>query len=76
MCLKKKPQYWLYLVIIVATFLNLPNYLISNQGGMGMSLFIMGLTTQDQHSQKEHIEITKIIKFCVYRTQIEQGTAI
>ena len=43
---------------------------------MGMSLFIMGLTTQDQHSQKEHIEITKIIKFCVYRTQIEQGTAI
>ena len=31
-----------------------------------MSLYIIGLSTQDPHAQKEHIKLYKIIKFGVY----------
>ena len=31
-----------------------------------MSLYVMGLSTQDSHAQKEHIKLYKIIKFGVY----------
>ena len=41
-----------------------------------MSLFIMGLTTQDPHIQKEHTELYKILKFRVNWANIEQDTAI
>ena len=37
--------------------------LISNREGLGTSLSIMGFTTIDPHSQKEHTEIHKIPKF-------------
>ena len=36
----------------------------------------MGLTTRDPHSQKEHIEVTNILKFGVDWINIEQDTAI
>ena len=38
--------------------------------------FFMGLTTRNQHSQKEHIEVIKELKFGVNRANIEQDTAI
>ena len=41
-----------------------------------MSLFIMGLTTQDPYILKEHIKLYKILKFGVNRDNIEQDTAI
>ena len=37
--------------------------LISNREGLVTSLYIMGLTTIDAHSQKEHTEIHKIPTF-------------
>ena len=40
--------------------------MISNPRGVGMSLYIMGLSTQDPQAQKEHIKLYKIIKFGVY----------
>ena len=36
----------------------------------------MGLTRQDPHIQKEHIELYKILKFRVNWANIEQDTAI
>ena len=41
-----------------------------------MSPFIMGLTTQDPHIQKEHTELYKILKFRVNWANIKQYTAI
>ena len=38
--------------------------------------YIMGLTTQDPHIQKEHTKLYRILKFCVNRANIEQDTAI
>ena len=49
---------------------------ISYREGLGMSLFIMGLTTKDPHIQKEHTELYKILKFRVDWANIEQYTAI
>ena len=42
----------------------------------GMSPYIMGLTTQDPHIQKENTELYKILKFRVNWANIEQDTAI
>ena len=44
--------------------------------GLGMSLCIIGLTTQDPCILKEHIELYKILKFRVNWANIEQDTAI
>ena len=41
-----------------------------------MSLFIMGLTTQDPYILKEHIKLYKILKFHVNWANIEQDAAI
>ena len=41
-----------------------------------MSPYIMGLTTQDPHIQKEHTELYTILKFRVNWANIEQDTAI
>ena len=49
---------------------------ISYNEGLGMSLFIMGLTTQDPYILKEHIELYKILKFRVNWANTEQDTAI
>ena len=50
--------------------------LISYGGGLGMSPFRMGLTTQDPYIQKEHTELYKILKFRGNWANIEQDTAI
>ena len=49
---------------------------ISYVGGLGTSLCIMGLTTQDPYIQKEHAELYKIPKFRVNWANIEQDTVI
>ena len=49
---------------------------ISYREGLGMSSFIMGLTTQDPHIQKEHTELYKILTFRVDWANIEQYRAI
>ena len=41
--------------------------LVSNRGGLGTSRVITGLTRRDPYSQKEHTEISNILKFGVYR---------
>ena len=41
-----------------------------------MSPFIMGLTAQDPHIQKEHTELYKILKFRVNWANVKQYTAI
>ena len=47
------------------------NCLISNREGLGTSLQIMGLETNDPHSQKEHTEIHKIPKFGVNQASFD-----
>ena len=49
---------------------------ISYREGLGTSLCIMGLTTQDPYIQKEHTELYKILKFRVNWANIEQDTAV
>ena len=47
--------------------------LVSNREGLGLRRFIMRY--RDPHSQKEHIEVTKSVKFGVDRANVEQDTA-
>ena len=48
----------------------------SYREGLGMSPWIMGLTTQDPYILKEHTELYKILKFRVNWANTEQDTAI
>jgi len=48
--------------------------LVSNQERLGTSPFIMGW--RDPCSQKEHIEVSNVLKFGIYRAYIERDTAI
>ena len=48
--------------------------LVSNREGLALSRFVMGY--RDPHSQKEHIEVTKNLKFGVDWPDVEQDTAI
>ena len=50
--------------------------LISDRGGLGTSLCIMGDGTQHPHSRKEHIELYNILKFGVNQANIRRDTAI
>ena len=50
--------------------------LISNREGLGTSGLIMGLTTIDPQSQKEHTEIHKIPKFGIKQASFDSDTAI
>ena len=50
--------------------------LILNREGLGMSLSIMGLATNDPRGQKEHTEIHKIPKFGVNQASFDWDTAI
>ena len=45
--------------------------LISNQGLLGMSLIIMGLTTRDLQNQKEETKNYKFLEFGVDWAEIE-----
>ena len=45
--------------------------MISNRGGLGTSLKIMGLAAIDSRSQKEHTEIHKIPKFRVNQAKFD-----
>ena len=50
--------------------------LVSNREGLGTSRFIIGYTIRDPYNQKEHFEISNILKFCGYRAYIERDTSI
>ena len=50
--------------------LKFPHCLTENRGGMGTSRCIMGQTTRDPHSQKEHTEIYKCLKYGIYLASI------
>ena len=56
------------------SYLQLPDF--RPREGLGTSLCIMGLSTQDPYIQKEHTKVYKILKFRINWANIEQGTAI